>query len=176
MLVKATKERVEDHHPPQLSTHKGFYRPDIDGLRAVAVLSVVAFHTFPSILPGGFVGVDVFFVISGFLISRIILSEQQSGQFSYASFYGRRIRRLFPALLLVLAFSLVAGWVLLFPADYERLGKHLVAASVFLVNFSLLGESGYFDTLSLEGSAPYIPMALDRISQFFRLECISHRS
>lgn len=129
-------------------SHKNLYRPDIDGLRALAVLSVVVFHTFPSMLPGGFVGVDVFFVISGFLISQIILSEHQSGRFSYATFYGRRIRRLFPGLLLVIAFSLVAGWILLFPAEYERLGKHVIASSIFLVNFSLLSESGYFDTLS----------------------------
>jgi peptidoglycan/LPS O-acetylase OafA/YrhL len=93
------------------------YRPDIDGLRALAVLTVIAFHGFPEYLAGGFVGVDVFFVISGFLISGIILDETRVGTFSLQRFYARRVRRIFPALLLVLAFSLVAGCWLLLPAD-----------------------------------------------------------
>src|SRR5215510_7818140 len=78
------------------------YRPDIDGLRAVAVLAVIVFHTFPKVLPGGFVGVDIFFVISGYLITQIILEGMDSGSFTASSFYARRVRRIFPALIVVL--------------------------------------------------------------------------
>src|SRR6202035_6033864 len=78
------------------------YRPDIDGLRAIAVLAVVIFHAFPSALPGGFVGVDIFFVISRYLIGSILLLQLSEGRFSFRDFYARRIKRIFPALLLVL--------------------------------------------------------------------------
>lgn len=120
------------------------YRPDIDGLRALAVLAVVTFHGFPEILAGGFVGVDVFFVISGFLISGIILDETRAGEFSLQRFYARRVRRIFPALLLVLVVSLMAGWWLLLPADLVRLGKQLAASAAFVSNFYLWFQSGYF--------------------------------
>jgi peptidoglycan/LPS O-acetylase OafA/YrhL len=120
------------------------YRPDIDGLRALAVLAVVAFHAFPEYVTGGFVGVDVFFVISGFLITGIILDECRSGTFSLRRFYGRRVRRIFPALLLVLAASLLAGLWLLLPAEMERLGKQLVASAAFVSNFYFWFQSGYF--------------------------------
>src|SRR4051812_34981398 len=90
------------------------YRPDIDGLRAISVLAVVIFHYFPDVLPGGFIGVDIFFVISGYLITGIILTEiEDTGRFSVVRFYARRIRRLFPALMLVLAAVLAAGATLL---------------------------------------------------------------
>jgi len=121
------------------------YRRDIDGLRAVAVLSVLAFHAFPSQLRGGFVGVDLFFVISGFLISTIIFESVEDGRFSYVEFYMRRIRRIFPALLVVLATCLVAGWFLLMPEEYQQLGKHLVAGATFFSNIALWREAGYFD-------------------------------
>ena len=121
------------------------YRPDIDGLRAVAVLSVVAFHAFPSLLPGGFVGVDVFFVISGYLISTIILGNLAQGHFGFVDFYVRRIRRIFPALALVLAFCLVAGWFALYADDYALLGKHVAGGAGFVSNLVLWSESGYFD-------------------------------
>jgi peptidoglycan/LPS O-acetylase OafA/YrhL len=85
------------------------YRPDIDGLRAIAVIAVVLFHAFPALLPGGFVGVDIFFVISGFLITGLILKEAQNGRFSVVNFYSRRIARIFPALALVLAATLGCG-------------------------------------------------------------------
>jgi peptidoglycan/LPS O-acetylase OafA/YrhL len=120
------------------------YRPDIDGLRALAVLAVVAFHGFPEYVTGGFVGVDVFFVISGFLISGIILDETRVGTFSLQAFYARRVRRIFPALLLVLFVSLLAGWWLLLPADLLRLGKQLAASAAFVSNFYLWFQSGYF--------------------------------
>src|SRR5947208_12836144 len=87
------------------------YRSDIDGLRAVAIGAVLLFHAFPKLFPGGFIGVDVFFVISGFLITGNINRGIESGSFSIGGFYLRRVRRIFPALLLVLACCLVAGWV-----------------------------------------------------------------
>jgi peptidoglycan/LPS O-acetylase OafA/YrhL len=124
------------------------YRPDIDGLRALAVLSVLVFHVDPSLLPGGFLGVDIFFVISGYLISLILFREQAEGSFSFAGFYGRRVRRLFPALVLVLGASLLFGFFALFANEYERLGQHAAAAIVFVLNFQLLGEAGYFDAVS----------------------------
>jgi peptidoglycan/LPS O-acetylase OafA/YrhL len=124
--------------------HSESYRPDIDGLRALAVLAVIAFHGFPEYVAGGFVGVDVFFVISGFLISGIILDETRLGVFSLRSFYARRMRRIFPALLLVLVVSLLAGWWLLLPADMVRLGKQLAASAAFVSNFYFWLQSGYF--------------------------------
>ena len=122
----------------------GSYKPDIDGLRALAVLAVIAFHGFPEYVAGGFVGVDVFFVISGFLISGIILDESRVGIFSLQRFYARRVRRIFPALLFVLVVSLLAGWWLLLPNDFERLGKQLAASAVFVSNFYLWFQSSYF--------------------------------
>jgi peptidoglycan/LPS O-acetylase OafA/YrhL len=122
------------------------YRPDIDGLRAIAVSIVVAFHAFPGFLPGGFVGVDVFFVISGFLITGIILGALRSGDFSFAEFYARRIRRIFPALVVVLAASQVMGWWWLYPDDFASLGRHVAAGAAFSSNFLLWRELNYFDT------------------------------
>src|SRR5436190_15040827 len=121
------------------------YRPDIDGLRAIAVGVVVAFHAFPEVLPGGFVGVDVFFVISGFLISGIILSALRTESFSFRQFYARRIRRIFPALSIVLAAVLVMGWFSLFADDYAALGRQVVSGAVFSSNLLLWHESSYFD-------------------------------
>jgi peptidoglycan/LPS O-acetylase OafA/YrhL len=124
------------------------YRPDIDGLRAIAIIPVVAFHAFPSSVPGGFVGVDVFFVISGYLISTIILERLASGTFSFAEFYARRIRRIFPALTVVLAASLAWGWFWLYAAEYSQLGKHVAGGAGFVANFLYWGEASYFDTAS----------------------------
>lgn len=125
-------------------THSN-YRPDIDGLRALAILAVVIFHAFPESMPGGFIGVDIFFVISGFLISSILFSNLEANRFSLADFYRRRIRRLFPALILVMSACLAFGWILLFPDEYRLLGKHTAAGAGFVQNFILLHESGYFD-------------------------------
>lgn len=122
------------------------YRPDIDGLRAIAVSLVLVFHAFPEYLRGGFIGVDVFFVISGYLISGLIFSDLRKERFSFADFYRRRIRRIFPALLLVLATSLLLGWFLLLPDEYAELGKHVAGGAGFVSNFVLLGEAGYFDS------------------------------
>ena len=131
-----------------LDNSRTLYRPDIDGLRAVAVLGVVLFHAFPTALPGGFVGVDVFFVISGFLITRIIVADQDRGVFSLARFYGRRVRRIFPALSLVLLACLIVGWQIMLTNEYAQLGLHTAAGAGFLSNWALLKESGYFDTAS----------------------------
>ncbi len=121
------------------------YRPDIDGLRAVAVLSVIAFHAFPSWMKGGFIGVDVFFVISGFLISTIIFENLDRGTFSFSDFYARRIKRIFPALLLVLIASFTFGWFALLANEYKQLGKHIAAGAGFFSNLVLWSEAGYFD-------------------------------
>lgn len=121
------------------------HRPDIDGLRAIAVLGVVAFHAFPDWLPGGYAGVDVFFVISGFLISRIVEQGVAAGTFSFADFYSRRIRRIFPALIVVLAACLGFGWFALFAYEYKPLGRHVAAGAAFVSNFALWSEIGYFD-------------------------------
>lgn len=122
------------------------YRPDIDGLRALAVLSVIAFHVSPNWIAGGFIGVDVFFVISGFLISTIIFENLDKGTFSFTEFYARRIKRIFPALLLVLLTSFVLGWFALFADEYKQLSKHIMAGAGFVSNLVLWREAGYFDT------------------------------
>jgi peptidoglycan/LPS O-acetylase OafA/YrhL len=120
------------------------YRPDIDGLRAIAVLAVLGFHAFPRFCPGGFVGVDIFFVISGYLISTIIFDDVASGRFTYGGFYARRIRRIFPSLVTVLLAVLVAGLFLDFSSEFARLGTHVAAGAAFLSNLLLWRESGYF--------------------------------
>src|SRR5436305_8096258 len=107
------------------------YRPDLDGLRAVAILSVIGFHAFPSLMKSGFVGVDLFFVISGYLITSIILRDINTQSFSFHAFYVRRIRRIFPALVVVLAATWIAGWVVLLPNDYAQIGKHITAGAGF---------------------------------------------
>jgi peptidoglycan/LPS O-acetylase OafA/YrhL len=121
------------------------YRPDIDGLRAVAVLSVIGFHAGGTLFPGGYVGVDIFFVISGFLITSIIARQLHLGRFSFWDFYARRCKRIFPALIIVLGAVFAYGWVFLLPDEYERLGKHTAAGAGFISNFVFWAESGYFD-------------------------------
>jgi peptidoglycan/LPS O-acetylase OafA/YrhL len=119
------------------------YRPDIDGLRAVAVLGVMISHAKPGTLNGGFVGVDVFFVISGFLITGIILNDLHNGRFSLLDFYARRIRRIFPALLLVLGIVLFSGWAILAENDFRALGKHIAASAAFVPNIIFWHELVY---------------------------------
>ena len=121
------------------------YRPDIDGLRAIAVTSVVVYHAFPRTLPGGFIGVDIFFVISGYLISGILFKEFESATFSYSEFYDRRIARIFPALISMLFAFFVVGWAAMQPADFARLGKEANAGALFIANLALWRETGYFD-------------------------------
>jgi peptidoglycan/LPS O-acetylase OafA/YrhL len=122
------------------------HRSDIDGLRAVAVLGVVIYHAFPWVLPGGFIGVDIFFVISGYLISGILYKGHNAENFSFGEFYARRIRRLFPALITVLLLCLAYGWMILLPDEFRQLGKHVAAGTLFIQNFVFWNESGYFDT------------------------------
>jgi peptidoglycan/LPS O-acetylase OafA/YrhL len=125
------------------------YRADIDGLRAIAVLAVVGFHAAPARITGGFVGVDVFFVISGYLISGIVLKGLAEKKFSFGEFYVRRIKRIFPALLLVLSACCAFGWFAMLPIEYTQLGKHIAAAIGFVLNFVLWNEAGYFDREAL---------------------------
>ena len=122
------------------------YRSDIDGLRAVAVLAVLAFHALPSVLPGGFVGVDIFFVISGYLISSILLSSLQQQSFSLLDFYSRRIRRIFPALITVFIASFAMAWYFFYADEFINLGRHMISSAAFIQNWMLASESGYFDT------------------------------
>ena len=134
--------------PIPVATSHPAYRPDIDGLRAIAVLSVVIYHAFPGLIPSGFIGVDIFFVISGYLISTIILQQSLSGVFRFSDFYARRIKRIIPALLVVLSSCLLFGWFGLLADEYEQLGKHTVAGVGFVSNLVLWSESGYFDSAS----------------------------
>jgi peptidoglycan/LPS O-acetylase OafA/YrhL len=120
------------------------YRSDIDGLRAIAVALVVLFH-FGLPVPGGFVGVDVFFVISGYLITGIVIREIQAGSFSLLSFYDRRIRRIFPALFAVVVATLILGAFILLPGDYKMTGRSALWSSLSLANFFFYGNTGYFD-------------------------------
>ena len=122
------------------------YRPDIDGLRAIAVLAVVIYHAFPASLPGGFIGVDIFFVISGFLISGIIVRSLEQDAFSLRAFYSRRIRRIFPALVVVLAAVLLFGWFVLLAGEFRQLGKQALGGAVFAANFVFWRGFGYFDS------------------------------
>jgi peptidoglycan/LPS O-acetylase OafA/YrhL len=121
------------------------WRPDIDGLRAVAILAVVGYHFFPRWWQGGFVGVDIFFVISGYLITRILLSSADAGRLDLLAFYARRVRRILPALAVVLAAVSAAGWLVLYDDERVPLGTHVAAGAAFLSNIVLWRESGYFD-------------------------------
>jgi peptidoglycan/LPS O-acetylase OafA/YrhL len=122
------------------------YRGDIDGLRAIAVFSVMLFHYFPHLITGGFVGVDIFFVISGYLISRIVILDLQKGTFSFVEFYKRRILRIFPALVLMIACNAVFAYFWYLQIEWVNLGKHQAAGALFVSNFLLLSEVSYFDT------------------------------
>lgn len=137
----------------EVTGHAGFggtvaerftHRDDIDGLRAIAIAPVLIFHAFPGVLPGGFLGVDVFFVISGFLIASLIFAEREAGTFSLAGFYRRRIRRIFPALAVVLAACLAVGYRGLFDAEFLQLARHALTGAFGLANLSLYRDTGYF--------------------------------
>jgi peptidoglycan/LPS O-acetylase OafA/YrhL len=124
------------------------YRPEVDGLRAVAVISVILFHAKVSLFSGGFVGVDVFFVISGFLITGLLMNDANNGEVSISRFYERRIRRILPALTVVAFCTLVAGCVLFLPAQLIALGKSILATSVFSSNIWFWNQTDYFDPSS----------------------------
>jgi len=121
------------------------YRPDIDGLRAVAVTMVIAYHAFPGLLRGGFTGVDVFFVISGYLITQLVLAALREGTFSLAGFYQRRVRRIVPALLVVLAACFAFGWFVLLPSEFHWLGRSILWCAPFLANLFFAHVTAYFD-------------------------------
>ena len=121
------------------------YRPDIDGLRAIAVLAVIAFHAFPEWVSGGFIGVDVFFVISGFLITNLIQGRLREQNFSILAFYASRVRRLFPSLILVLLACQTFAWFALLSDEYKSLGKHISATALLIPNWIFWSERGYFD-------------------------------
>ncbi len=142
------RQGISDIEPARAALPAGAhlkYRPDIDGLRAVAVLAVVGYHAFPASITGGMVGVDIFFVISGYLISSIIIRELQQGRFSFLEFYSRRVKRIFPALATVLVACLVFGWFALYDGEYRALGRQVAGGAAFVLNFLLAKESGYFD-------------------------------
>lgn len=138
MKINTTNLSIQEHV-------KGIYRPDIDGLRALAIIPVVLFHAFPKSVPGGFIGVDVFFIISGYLISFIIFNGVEKNTFRYSDFYIRRILRIFPSLIAVLLFCSLIGWLALLPEEFALLGKYISGGAFFIDNFVALGDAGYFD-------------------------------
>ena len=156
------------------------YRPEIDGLRAAAIIPVVLFHAGLPGFSGGFVGVDVFFVISGYLITNFILTDLHNGRFSFIEFWVRRARRILPALFAVVVFSLVAGWFVFFPADYRDLGRSALSQAFFSSNILFWLKAGYFaapsetkpllHTWSLSVEEQYylvIPLTLFIITKYF---------
>jgi peptidoglycan/LPS O-acetylase OafA/YrhL len=142
---QAAKAQTKSAAPAASHLTHPKYRADIDGLRAIAVLSVVGFHAFPKLVHGGFIGVDIFFVVSGFLISTILYGSLERNSFDFIEFYSRRIRRIFPALLVVLIAALTVGWIVLLSDEYKQFGKHLAGGAGFVSNLVLWKESGYFD-------------------------------
>jgi len=124
------------------------YRRDIDGLRAIAVIAVVLFHFGVPGLTGGFVGVDVFFVISGYLITSISWRQREAGRFSFVECWTRRARRILPALFAMIAVLLAVGWVLMAPKDYEQLGQSVRYQVMFASNLLFMRQDGYFDVAS----------------------------
>ncbi|MEO1610097.1 MAG: acyltransferase [Pseudomonadota bacterium] len=150
-----TKKTDPKHQPiasqpisPRMSsamTLTGNYRPDIDGLRALSVLLVIGFHFFPRRVEAGFIGVDLFFVISGYLITRLILHDLEKAKFRIGEFWGRRIVRLFPSVICVLVSLILIGWFFFTAEEFKKLGKHIAASSLYIPNIVYWIESGYFD-------------------------------
>lgn len=129
----------------QPAAHGVAYRPEIDGLRTIAVSSVILYHAGVPWFTGGYVGVDIFFVISGYLISSIIFGDLANGRFTFLNFYERRIRRIFPALFTVLVASIIAAWFVFTPGQLDDFGKSLVATTAFVANFYFWMHTGYFN-------------------------------
>ncbi|MFN3867726.1 MAG: acyltransferase family protein [Hyphomicrobiaceae bacterium] len=130
--------------PPFRVRDRASYLAHVDGLRAVAISLVVIYHAWPRVLPGGFIGVDVFFVVSGFLITRLMLAEMQAGTFSLLTFLARRMRRLAPAAVVMMTAVLAVGWMLLLPETFRELGRSVVAASLMFANILFARTAGYF--------------------------------
>jgi peptidoglycan/LPS O-acetylase OafA/YrhL len=145
------------------------YRPEIDGLRAVAVIPVVLFHLCPTLVPGGFVGVDVFFVISGFLITSIILRETEAGTFTLRNFWMRRIRRLFPALAMLLLVVMGSGLFLLYEDEWRALGEQVMAVLILWANVFLREETGDYWGSAGESMALLHTWSLAVEEQFYLL-------
>lgn len=143
------------------------YRPEIDGLRAIAVLSVILFHLNPTWLPGGFLGVDIFFVISGYLITSIITQEIQNNSFSYKDFYNRRIKRIYPVFILMLAIVSVIASLFFVHHEYEELRKTIKSAALLLSNFYLAHRQGYFDLSANENPILHIWSLASNITYSF---------
>jgi peptidoglycan/LPS O-acetylase OafA/YrhL len=130
-------------------TYELGYRPDIDVLRAVAVLSVLCFHWNVRSFSGGYVGVDVFFVISGFLITKILLKDAAAGRFSFVGFYERRIRRIVPALYAIIATTALAACFFLLPPQFSSFARSVDAVTVFSSNILFWWDAGYFDASAI---------------------------
>lgn len=128
--------------------HSLAYNRSIDGLRGIAILLVLLFHIYPKQFSFGYVGVDIFFVLSGFLITQIIYTKLMSDRFSFKEFYRNRVRRIFPAMIVVLVFSFIVGYLFLFPKELELFSKHITSSALFYENFRLIGEAGYWDEAS----------------------------
>ncbi|PYE23557.1 peptidoglycan/LPS O-acetylase OafA/YrhL [Rhizobium sp. PP-CC-3A-592] len=148
------------------------YRPDLDGLRALAIMPVLLFHADVSVFRGGFVGVDVFFVLSGYFMARIILSDLVAGTFSFSAFYIRRIRRIIPALFTMMALTAVIAWFRLMPEEFRYFGDSVRAAALFTANILFRQESGYFD-ISAEMKPLLHTWSLSMEEQFYILFPIS---
>lgn len=140
-ISRPVRFRLRAHPAPTIA-----YRAEIDGLRALAVLSVLLFHSRLGPFTGGFVGVDIFFVISGFLITQLIAAEGQQGRFSFARFYERRVRRLFPALFATVCASIIAAAFLFLPFDFRDFGRNVVGVVMFVANIFYFKQTDYFDS------------------------------
>jgi len=125
--------------------HSLKYNPALDGLRGIAIALVLLFHIWPEYFSFGYVGVDIFFVLSGYLITQIIHTKLQSNSFSFKEFYRNRIRRIFPAMIIVLLTTFLIGYLFLFPSELKQLGRHIKSSAFFYQNFRLMGEVGYWD-------------------------------
>lgn len=132
------------------------YRPEIDGLRALAVISVIIYHLFPHYLPGGFLGVDIFFVISGYLITKIITVEMSQGNFSFQRFYQRRIKRIFPVFILVMALASLFGSLFFIRSEGELQRKGIELGILSFANFFLANRQGYWDLAANENPILHI--------------------
>lgn len=144
------------------------WRKDITGLRALAVVPVLIFHAFPNLLPGGFYGVDIFFVISGYLISGIIFRGLVSDKFSFVVFYSRRIKRIVPNLILVIAFVAVIGWFITTASEYVRIAANISHSALFYQNITLMKDEDYFGVLAQNNPLLHI-WSLSIEEQFYLL-------
>lgn len=130
-------------------SHSLKYNPSIDGLRGIAISLVLLFHIWPNYFSFGYVGVDIFFVLSGYLITQIIYTKLESNNFSIIEFYRNRIRRIFPALIVVLTFTLIFGYLFMFPSELKNLAQHIKSSAFFYENFRLISEVGYWDEAAI---------------------------